>query len=236
MASTNAENFLEAYRRLENLMRERQREDKYTSFSALVDKSGDSVVQRYNRELKRYADLRNAIVHHEHEDDQPIADPRTDAVENFQEAVEKITDPPGLGPFRRNVYTAAPSDDIGVVMEKMEHENFSQMPIQDEEEVIAVLTTNTITRWIGAELHQDGEGLLVTETSVGDVLHHTEREDNYSFLSRDATLYEAHEAFQVGKSLREPPDAVLITHNGRSSESLLGIITPFDLPDLVSRL
>lgn len=236
MAVSNAEKFLEAYRRLENLMRKQQQEDKHTSFSALVDKSRDSVVQRYGRKLKRYADLRNAIVHHEYEDDHPIADPRTDVVESFQVIVEKVVDPPGLDPFYSEVYTATPSDDIGMVVEKMEKANFSQMPIEDGGEVTAVLTTNTIARWIGAELHTDGEGLLVTETSVGDVLPHAEREDNYSFLPRSASLYEAHEKFQVSENLREPPDAVLITHNGRASESLLGIITPYDLPDLVSRL
>jgi predicted transcriptional regulator len=80
-------------------------------------------------------------------------------VQEFGRIVEQITDPPGLQPFCHEVYTASPSDDIGSVVEKMETEDFSQMPVVDDGEVIAVLTSNTITRWVGAELHQGGEGL-----------------------------------------------------------------------------
>jgi predicted transcriptional regulator len=237
MADTNAEEFLQVYRRIENFLRERQEAEPQVSFGVLVDNSGIRAVKRYRYKLKRYGDLRNSIVHRERDGGEPIADPRSDAVEDFRSIVEKVTDPPGLSPFIHDVYTARSSDDIASVVKKMERDNFSQMPILDDGEVIAVLTANAISRWVGAEIHDAGDGLLVTETNVEHVLPHAERgEDNHTFLSRDASLYEAHEAFQAEENLREPPDAVLITHSGRASESLLGIITPFDLPDLVSRL
>jgi predicted transcriptional regulator len=236
MEESNADQFLALYRRLENHLQKEQQEDATTTFRTLLSKSENRAVNRYHHQLKRYGDLRNSIVHHEYEEKQPIADPRQDVIDEFREIVESVTNPPGLSPFLREVYTATPSDDIGEVVEKMETENFSQMPIIQDEEVIAVLTTNTIARWVGAELHQDGSGLLVTETRVGDVLPHTEREDNYTFVPRTANLYEAYQAFQIEQNMRELPDAALITQNGRATESLLGIITPFDLPDLVRRL
>ncbi|MCS3665628.1 putative transcriptional regulator [Salinibacter ruber] len=237
MANNNAEEFLQVYRRIENFLRERQQAEPHVSFGALVDNSNISAVERYRYKLKRYKDLRNSIVHREREGGEPIADPRSDAVEDFRGIVENVTDPPGLSPFIHDVYTATPSDDIASVVKKMERDNFSQMPILESEGVIAVLTANTISRWIGGEMQDEEEGLLVTETSVEHVLPHAERgEENHTFLPRDASLYEAHEAFQAEENLREPPDAVLITHNGQASESLLGIITPFDLPELVSRI
>jgi predicted transcriptional regulator len=237
MSTTNADRFLNAYRTLENHLRETQRADRHDSFSVLLNESSNRAVQRYRFDLRRFGDLRNAIVHEPHHDGQPIADPREAAVEEFERIVERVTNPPGLSPFMHDVYTATREDDIGHVIEKMETDDFSQMPIVDEEKgVTAVLTTNTIARWVGARLHEDGQGLLVTNTTVGDVLPHAEREDNYAFLARDASLYDAREAFQIEGALRQPPDAVLITHSGTPTESLLGIITPFDLPNLVSRL
>jgi predicted transcriptional regulator len=235
MATTRADRFLASYRKLENDLLDDIRET-YRPFKNLVEQSERPAVQSYENQLKQYGKLRNSIVHHEHEDEQPIADPREDVVQEFQRIVEQITDPPGLQPFCHEVYTTSPSSGIGGVVEQMESEDFSQMPVVDDGEVIAVLTSNTIARWVGAELHQGGEGLLVTDASVENALPYTERNDNYTFLHRSANLYEAHAHFQIEDNPRELPDAVLITHDGKASQSLLGIITPYDLADLVRRL
>lgn len=233
---TPADEFLATYRKLENYMREAQDAGPTTSFSALLKSSQNRPVKRYRYQLQRYGDLRNAIVHHEHEDDHPIADPREDVIKDFRRIVDNVTQPLGITPYLTDVHTASAEDDIGHVVEKMEEGDFSQMPIRDDNRVTGVLTANTVARWVGAELHKDGQGLLVTDTLVKHVLPHSEREDNYEFLNRSANVYEAYELFQADANPRQPPDAVLITHNGKPDESLLGIITPFDLPDLASRL
>ena len=233
---TPAEQFLGIYRRLENYLREDQDKGPNVSFAALLKSSRNRPVKRYRYQLKRYGNLRNSIVHHEYDNDRPIADPREDVIEEFQYIVDKVTQPPGISAYLCEVQTATPKDDIGGVVEMMEEGDFSQVPIVDDDGVIAVLTSNTIARWVGSELHNDGQGLLVTDTLVEHVLPHSEREDNHEFMSQSDNVYEAYSLFQADANLRQPPDAVLITHNGKPSESLLGIITPFDLPDLAAQL
>lgn len=81
-----------------------------------------------------------------------------------------------------------------------------------------------------------GEILLTDQTTVSAVQAHAEREGNYRFLSRDATLFDAAKAFRVEPDDYGPIDAALITENGRSEESLLGIVTMADLPKVHQQL
>jgi CBS domain-containing protein len=122
----------------------------------------------------------------------------------------------------------------------MQDQNYSQAPIlNSEDEVIGLLTTDTIARWVGAHIDQDQEGtefLLTENTTVAHIQDHAEREDNYTFLARNATLFDAAETFRVEANDYGPIDAVLITENGESSESLLGIITVADLPAIQRKL
>lgn len=77
---------------------------------------------------------------------------------------------------------------------------------------------------------EEGEILLAGETEVSAVQPHAEREENYRFLGRDDTLFDAAEVFQGEPDNYGPIDAALITEHGRPEESLLGIITMADLP------
>ena len=66
----------------------------------------------------------------------------------------------------------------------------------------------------------------------GRVLKFTEDAENHLFRARDATVFDALEAFDDfthrGKSL----DAILSNHSGKPGDGLLGIVTVFDVPRL----
>jgi len=55
-------------------------------------------------------------------------------------------------------------------------------------------------------------------------------------LRRDSTLFEALERFQDFERRGKKLEAVLITQNGKLSETLLGIITIWDLPKIYEAL
>jgi hypothetical protein len=77
----------------------------------------------------------------------------------------------------------------------------------------------------------DGVG-LIEERPVSEVMQHREHEENYTLMARTATVTDGLTAFDdfLNRGLRL--DAILITNGGRSSESLLGIVTIHDIPEL----
>jgi len=117
----------------------------------------------------------------------------------------------------------------------MFEQSFSQIPICDNKDAfVGLLTTNTVTRWLGASVKDDIFSL--TETPITDVFNFTEDKDNFIFLSRDSTLFKALERFQTHEKNGKKLEAILITQNGRRSETLLGIITIWDLPEIHATL
>lgn len=116
-------------------------------------------------------------------------------------------------------------------MKKMHDGVFSQLPVYHGLEYCGLLTAETIARWLATFFCGDGKG-IVDEQSVAEVMKHQVDSENVVFLSRTSTVANALSAFddflQRGKRL----EAILITHNGRPTESLLGIVTIHDIPKL----
>ncbi len=128
--------------------------------------------------------------------------------------------------------TAAPAQPVGEVAALMLDGDFSQVPIYSGRTFVALLTAETITRWLAAKL-AGGIGLL-EEAPVEDVLPHTEDPNNYVLLARDATVYDALGKFQEFSERGASLDAILLTQSGRREERPLGILTVFDIPRLLS--
>jgi hypothetical protein len=108
--------------------------------------------------------------------------------------------------------------------------SYSQIPIYDGSIFTGLLTTNTVARWLGACVNE--EILSLTETSIANVLTYTEDKDNFSFLGKSSTIFEALERFQIYERKGKRLEAILITQRGKSSEALLGVITIWNLPKI----
>ena len=218
--------------------------DNRIGFRGLIDKQADrhfGPVRTHKDELKDFSDLRNAIVHNPRREGKAIAEPRADTVARIKELRDLIFDPPKVHPrFSADVTVAHEDESVGSIIQDMQNRNFSQVPVLDQDDqVIGLLTTNTIARWVGGNIERDedgGELLLTDTTTVAHIQEYAERTDNYTFLSRGATLFEAAEEFRIEPDDYGPIDAVLITQNGRPGESLLGIITMADLPAIHRKL
>ena len=149
------------------------------TFSALVNEAArtDPAVRRYLIDLKEFADLRNAIVH-ERGTGEVIAEPHEEAVETLESIFRKITDPPRIDRFLKEVLTSTADEPIGVAAGLMRAGDFSQVPVYLAGTMVALLTAETIARWVAAAF-ESGVG-LVEEESIGIVLTHTEDEENHA--------------------------------------------------------
>lgn len=233
---SNATTFLNSFAAIEKYLRARSDADRHASFYQLVDRASSVLpaVRRHRDDLKEYADLRNAIVH-ERSDGRPIAEPNDRAVRELQQLESFLLNPPRVLPaFQKHVYTVDASAQITDALAFFSPRNFSQVPVTKSQRVVALLTTNTVSRWLAS--HVDDGIVSLTDYTVADALKYTEYDDNWRVARRDTTLAEAVTWFDKHEAEGKRLDALLITQSGRPAEALLGIITIHDMPKVLRRL
>lgn len=235
-AMKNSQTFLDSFAAIEKWLRSLVSANRATGFYQLVEIASRSnrTVARYRDDLKEYADLRNAIVH-ERSDGHVIAEPNDAAVADFGRLRSVLLNPPKVIPtFQVTVQTREASQALSEAVTVMLEGSFSQLAVMEEGRVIGLLTSNTITRWLGHEVATDLFSLR--ETTIAEVLRFTEDPENHCFLGRRSTLFEALARVEDFAARGKDLDAILLTHHGRSNESLLGILTLYDLPKILKML
>ena len=101
-----------------------------------------------------------------------------------------------------------------------------QLPVLDEERIVGLITTNTISRWLGAR----GASASLEE-STADALQYSETRENYTILSKTESVAAVISAFSRRQKEGVPLEAILITEDGSPTRTLVGIVTATDLPE-----
>lgn len=226
---SNLDDFLSVFSDIERHLRTMTRSGREVTFSTLIESAarGSPSVRRYRDDLKEYGDLRNAVVH-ERRGGTPIAEPNDWAVAQLRGIAEQLIRPPKVWPhFQAEVFTLQPTDPIAAAVTVMHEQSFSQIPIYTGQTFVGLLTSNTVTRWLGANVSEDLVSL--SETPISAVLTHTEFKEHVDFVGRDTLLVEVVERFQREQEQGRRLDALLMTQNGKATERLLGIITVYDM-------
>lgn len=231
----NSERFLETYNNLDQYLKKESGADDYVSYANKVRGSKNIVVTRLKDELLSFGSLRNAIVHNPKIDNKAIAEPHDSTVLRFNEIYKMITNPKKVIPtFQFDVVGAYEDDYINDILKKMKRKSFSQFPVFDSNEtIIELINNNTISRWLASEIDENGT-IIIDGVTVEKLIPEIELKGNYKFISRDTSIYEAYDLFL--KHIKEKErnlDVLFITHNGRETEKLLGLITISDLAPLI---
>ncbi len=231
----NSEKFLETYNNLDQYLKKEVRADDYVSYANKVRGSKNIVVTRFKDELLSFGTLRNAIVHNPKIDNKAIAEPHDSTVLRFNEIYEMVTNPKKVIPtFQFDVVGAHKDDYINDILKKMKRKSFSQFPVFDSNEtIVELINNNTISRWLASEIDENGT-IIIDGVTVEKLIPEIELKGNYKFISRDTSIYEAYDLFL--KHIKEKErnlDVLFITHNGKETEKLLGLITISDLAPLI---
>jgi CBS domain-containing protein len=128
-----------------------------------------------------------------------------------------------------SVTTTRPNQRLGEVLEVMREKDFSAVPVVDEDDrFIALLTNDDIVHWLADHLSEHG---IVEEVPVADVMH--AGGPDFTFVARDMPQRDARRLFQRSADEQGAPlMAMMVTMTGKPHEPLLGILTPWDLPQL----
>ncbi|NLA11705.1 MAG: hypothetical protein GX883_06230 [Firmicutes bacterium] len=226
---SNADRFLSAYTSIEQSLNKIVAPDRFMRFFELVRCAcrTDPLVRQYKVDLLEFAELRNAIVHNR-TDGRIIAEPDDEAVAVIERIAAHLLEPPQVLPlFKKRVLAVGMEEHIGEAVKILYRRSLFQLPVFEKGITVALLTTNTITRWLGECYERE---TFPKDAAVKEVLEYTEHIDNFKIFGAEATLFEVQDLFyqyyQRGRKL----DAILLTKTGSPSEPLLGIITMRDLP------
>lgn len=224
----NANRFLEAFSIIEQSCKEITKEDRYIKFYILLQRAAaiSPVVRYYQQEIEEYADLRNAMIHQRTKNGKVIAIPVDEAVEEIEKIARLLSHPPMIKDyFLKEVKGCGKEEDIFEVYRQMSELSTGKYPIMKNGCFEGLLTLEMILEWaMGRKENQS--------VSVKDVFKPQKNEKVY-FLSKNATVLEALDLFEVAMKKGFTLLAILITENGSKEERLEGILTVADYPRLI---
>ena len=227
--------FLAAFNDIEAHLRGLLNAKKSDNFRWMVDQAvrRHLISEDHAGNLKEFAELRNAISHGQYtEDMRPIAEPLPETVADIERIRDILRDPPtALGVLgHHEVRTVAPDDDIREALRVIRTTTISQLPIYDNGRCTGILTTNTIARWVAADLDDNDH---LDARSVAEVLDWAEDNDRAVFLPKDVLAQEAIDALTTPRKDGSMPRAAIITEHGRKDQRPIRVIGGSDIAVLM---
>lgn len=222
--------FLAAFNDIEAHLRSQlsaKRSDSFRWMVRLAEKK-HLISKAQSEALDAFAELRNAISHGPYNNLRPIADPRPDTVSIIEHIRDLLINPPiALDSLsHQKVRSLRMDDPITEALGIIRTTEISQFPVYGDKGYIALLTTNTIARWVAADL---SDNATLDASTVAEVLDYAETSDSAVFMSRSAT---AQEVIDTMTGL-ELPWSVIVTEHGQPNQKPLRIISGRDMRSLL---
>ncbi|RUL47793.1 CBS domain-containing protein [Lysinibacillus antri] len=229
-ALRNSDRFLIAFNRINHTLRDIVGAKDFQPFYRLVDqgKKKNALVRKYEDDLRSFADLRNAIVHHRTSMEFVIAEPHSKIVNRIEHIDHTLAKPKLVGQvFQKKVLSLQTTDSLKYALNIIRQKKFTQFPVFEGPHFRGLVTTVGITNWLATTIA--GSHASITMPTLHDILHHEKNRVNYKFISRYITIYDAEEIFKQGVERGKRFEALLITEHGKPHQKLLGIVTPIDI-------
>ena len=221
------------YNAIDHHLRKVTGRDKTIPFSVVVGDCGKYRKWWSDTEefLKIVGNLRNCIIHEKTAPYQYLAIPTPLVVERLKSILDQLIHPVlVIQKFKKKVEVVKVTDSIADVLKRIYEYDYSQFPVYDDRSFKGLLTENGITRWLAHHVASRLSLVELAETTVKETLREEEKRKNWEFIGKNKAVDELKELFSNNDLL----EAVLITETGKQSESLLGIVTRWDMLNLQS--
>jgi CBS domain-containing protein len=134
-----------------------------------------------------------------------------------------------------NIKTAHPDSTIGEVLEMMSESGISNIPVFKDGILLGVFSESSLYR----AFVQRRELIIDFSTRIKDVYHVIDLDGMqsiyYDFIGRDIPLITCYGRFMNGYNHKTQKrlELLFVTHSGKKNESILGLITLWDLKELM---
>ena len=190
---------------------------------------------RLDKEKIRYiGEIRNLLSHNQKIDGEYPIEIQEIFIEYIEKIISYYENPPlayDKAVKKNDIYYVGKDDFVYPAMKIMQENNYTHIPILDNDVVIGVFSDNTL---FGAlledELFFEKDKLKFSNELIQKYCnldnHITEI---FRFKAKNETLDNVKDMFSQTFKNQERLSMIFITENGKSHEKLLGIITPWDV-------
>ncbi|MFA5068099.1 MAG: CBS domain-containing protein [Candidatus Izemoplasmatales bacterium] len=232
---TNAEKYIEAFRKIESALRKEYGGGEYKEFMGMIRelREKNSIVRNFYDYLRDYAELRNAIVHKSSAGERPIAEPYPETVAEIEKLYGILVKPQTAFDLAvKPVHNCETSTRIIDVVKIMKEKIYTQIPILDGNGNFAgIFSESTLVKWLADSVVSGG--FILEAAKVADIQKYLDQGDDkfntYKFAPREMNIFDVKDMFLDSINKKERLGAIFVTQNGSKTERILGIITAWDL-------
>jgi predicted transcriptional regulator len=228
------ERFLRAFKELENelLSIAQIPSDGHVSFSKALNEvyysRKNPIISEYEKYdfLKTAADIRNIL---SHENDACV--PTEEYVSKFEKLVDAIIHPlTCYDVCTRKIHSCRKDDLLFDVLSKMDSYMLSHIPVLDEDGVVqGIFSRNTLFDYVCTRKNfQFDENTRLTQFEEFLPLD-KHLNEAYLFVSRNCKVNEIYSRLFKNREHEKNVSLLLVTHDGRKSQKLLGVVSTTDL-------
>ena len=223
------ERFLAAYNAIDAELRDRINVETWMPLSEVIESyARKNQYWQDERELRTFSKLRNFVVHSTTKAHEQLAVPTEDVVQDIEQIHTRLFERV-IPRFSRKVTTIQPRQSLADVLRIIDKTDFSQIPVYDGDQFVALLTENGITRWLAHHLKTEMSLVDMAEVSVDTILEEEENRKNVLFASRRTSVDRVASRFGQSPFL----EAVILTETGKRYQKPLGIVTRWDIIDFL---
>lgn len=226
----NAEEFLNLYSRMEELLEERLGVDNSNKVNVVIRFTQTRQGKRYKTDLNLCREVRNLLSHHADKGGKPVVEPAAELLDVLRKVIAELAQPPVALDYAtqpKNVIMTSPTRYVLPLMRQMKERGLSHIPVWEGGKMTGVFSQSSVFHYM-----LDHPDSVITETTeVKEFAEYTPfsaHSERYLFEKADLTYWEAKDLFnQVLKNKRLA--MIYITDTGKAKGKILGILSPWDV-------
>lgn len=227
---SNADKYIEKYKLLEEIVRSTYNLKDEDSISYYL--RNQASFKEFNDDIKYCQDVRNLLSHKKKLNNNFAVEPNDQMLIFIDRLIEKIKNLPKCKDIQIKkscVFWQSLDGPVKQTMKLMSEKMYTHVPILENDRVIGVFDENSIFNYLAAEeIIEINESL--TFQDIQQYLSLDDREmESFLFFKPTAYVEELKDKIEVEFKKGKRIGIVFITNNGKRSEPLQGIITPWDI-------
>jgi len=223
--------FLDLYKQLEDELEDKYRNARRHYSSVVFEFIRDEDSAPVRDQLETCREIRNLLTHSANLGGEPIVEPSAPVVAAMEEVLNFVRKPPLALDYATKwdqVMKAHLHQKVLRLMEVMDKNGYSHIPVLNDGEFCGVFSVGSVFQYI---LRTGGKGIK-PETTVAELGRHIQVDahmENYDFVPKDATYLSVRRKFEKVRGKNKRISVIFITENGKPSERVLGMLTPWDV-------
>lgn len=233
----NYQRFMHAFNDLHAVIAhrvDRRRETNFGELMATAQRKKDKVIKAYAGDIDFYREFRNLLIHHSLEGE-VIAYPSDALIEQVEWVTRQIRYSKKVKDlFLKRVRYFKGDDRLDKVLNTVSRVRYTQFPVFDGEDLVGMLSSVGITKFIARASGQNMESMM--RSSVSQILELEDDRNFFGVISQDTSIFDLEETFQRQMKDGHFSFTLLISRRDKIYErsDLIGIVTPWDIPKVVA--